>query len=252
MGGQQFLADGLMIDTRRLSNRVLAFDAEKGHIEVEAGMQWPQLLQVPGRDAEGPRAPVDLRAEADRRRQAHHRRLPRRQHPRPRPEDAALHRRRRVVQAAHRQGRRGRAAAAPRTAELFRLAIGGYGLFGMITSVTLRLVERRKVERVVEVRSIDGLSKAFAERIRDGFLYGDFQYAIDETSRRLPATAACSPATSRSTRKRRSRPASASCARATGPSCCTSRTTPRARRSAATPASTCRPTARCTGRTRRR
>jgi FAD/FMN-containing dehydrogenase len=66
--------------------------------------------------------------------------------------------------------------------ELFKLAIGGYGLFGLITSATLRLVERRKLERVVEVRSVDGLSKAFAERIGDGFMYGDFQYAIDETS----------------------------------------------------------------------
>ncbi|HVJ22778.1 MAG TPA: FAD-dependent oxidoreductase, partial [Burkholderiales bacterium] len=43
MGGQQFLTDGLMIDTRKMS-RVLAFDADKGHIEVEPGIQWPALL----------------------------------------------------------------------------------------------------------------------------------------------------------------------------------------------------------------
>ena len=66
--------------------------------------------------------------------------------------------------------------------ELFRLAIGGYGLFGFVYSVTLRLVPRRKLERVVEVRTIDGLASAFADRIRDGFVYGDFQYAIDEKS----------------------------------------------------------------------
>ena len=124
---------------------------------------------------------MDLRAEADRRRQAHHRRLPRRQRARPRPEDAAVHRRRRVVQAAHRQGRPGRLQPQRERRSCSALAIGGYGLFGLINSVTLRLVERRKVERVVEVRSVDGLPKAFAERIRDGFLYGDFQYAIDET-----------------------------------------------------------------------
>ena len=41
-------------------------------------------------------------------------------------------------------------------AELFRLAVGGYGLFGFVYSVTLRLVPRRKVERVVEVREIEG------------------------------------------------------------------------------------------------
>ncbi|MGH8690869.1 MAG: FAD-binding oxidoreductase, partial [Burkholderiales bacterium] len=44
MGGQQFLMDGLMIDMRRM-NRVLGLDLERGHIEVEAGIQWPQLLQ---------------------------------------------------------------------------------------------------------------------------------------------------------------------------------------------------------------
>src|SRR4029079_6636032 len=65
---------------------------------------------------------------------------------------------------------------------LFRLVIGGYGLFGVVTTATLRLGERRKVERVVEVRSIDGLPQGFAERLSDGYLYGDFQYAIDETS----------------------------------------------------------------------
>jgi FAD/FMN-containing dehydrogenase len=66
--------------------------------------------------------------------------------------------------------------------ELFRLAIGGYGLFGFIYSVTLRLVPRRKVERVVQVRDIAEIPAAFAGRIRDGFLYGDFQYSIDESS----------------------------------------------------------------------
>ena len=35
--------------------------------------------------------------------------------------------------------------------ELFRLAIGGYGLFGIITRVELRLRPRVKVRRVVEL-----------------------------------------------------------------------------------------------------
>ncbi len=41
--------------------------------------------------------------------------------------------------------------------ELFRLAIGGYGLFGVITSIKLRLVPRTKLERVVELVEIDEL-----------------------------------------------------------------------------------------------
>jgi FAD/FMN-containing dehydrogenase len=60
--------------------------------------------------------------------------------------------------------------------------IGGYGLFGVVSSVTLRLVPRQKIERIVEVREVDGLMNAFAERIRSGFLYGDFQFAIDPAS----------------------------------------------------------------------
>src|SRR5258708_5746703 len=42
-------------------------------------------------------------------------------------------------------------------AELFKRAMGGYGLFGVISSVPLRLDARRKIERAVEVIRIDDL-----------------------------------------------------------------------------------------------
>jgi FAD/FMN-containing dehydrogenase len=180
MGGQQFLADGLMIDTRRM-NRVLGFDAERGHIEVEAGIQWPQLLQQlvaaqRGRDAQWTFAQKQTGADkltiggclaAN----VHGRGLKMPPFIGDVESFRLLNAKGEVVNCSRSENQ-----------ELFRLAIGGYGLFGLITSVTLRLVERRKLERVVEVRSVEGLDKAFAERIRDGFLYGDFQYAIDETS----------------------------------------------------------------------
>jgi FAD/FMN-containing dehydrogenase len=67
-------------------------------------------------------------------------------------------------------------------AELFRLAVGGFGLFGFVYSVTLRLVPRRKLERSVEVRDIAGLVQTLDERVREGFTYGDFQLSVDETS----------------------------------------------------------------------
>ena len=67
-------------------------------------------------------------------------------------------------------------------AELFRLAIGGYGLFGAISTVKLRLVPRQKIERIVDVRSIDDLPKGFEQRIAEGFTFGDFQFSVDETS----------------------------------------------------------------------
>jgi FAD/FMN-containing dehydrogenase len=66
--------------------------------------------------------------------------------------------------------------------ELFQLAIGGYGLFGIIVSVTLRLIPRQKLLRRVEVIDIEDLMSAFDRRIADGFVYGDFQFAIDNAS----------------------------------------------------------------------
>src|SRR5207253_2628922 len=68
--------------------------------------------------------------------------------------------------------------------DLFRLAIGGYGLFGLVYSVTLRLGRRCKVERVVRLSRIRELLSAFEERIAEGCLYGDFQYACDESDAR--------------------------------------------------------------------
>jgi FAD/FMN-containing dehydrogenase len=67
--------------------------------------------------------------------------------------------------------------------ELFRLAVGGYGLFGVIYSVTLRLMRRQKLQRVVEITTTDELMSAFNQRIRDGFVYGDFQFMTDEKSK---------------------------------------------------------------------
>ena len=75
-----------------------------------------------------------------------------------------------------------------RNPHLFRLAIGGYGLFGVMTSVRLRLAPRRKLRRVVEIRDVGSLPTAFEERIADGFEYGDFQFAIDPASDDFLAT----------------------------------------------------------------
>src|SRR4029077_9498 len=48
--------------------------------------------------------------------------------------------------------------------ELFRLVHGGYGLFGIVTSVQLRLTPRKKIERVVEIGTVDSLIAAFEKR----------------------------------------------------------------------------------------
>lgn len=63
--------------------------------------------------------------------------------------------------------------------ELFQLAIGGYGLFGIIAAITLRLMPRVKLERVVELIDLEDLMSSLQNRIKTGFLYGDFQYSTD-------------------------------------------------------------------------
>ncbi|HSQ70398.1 MAG TPA: hypothetical protein VLM41_09955, partial [Steroidobacteraceae bacterium] len=69
-----------------------------------------------------------------------------------------------------------------KNAELFRLVVGGYGLFGVVVSARLRLVRRQKVERVVELIGLPSLMQSFEARIRDGYTYGDFQFATDPAS----------------------------------------------------------------------
>src|SRR4051794_6210720 len=44
MGGQQFCSGGMLLDTRRMA-RVLGFDADTGTLEVEAGIQWPAVIE---------------------------------------------------------------------------------------------------------------------------------------------------------------------------------------------------------------
>ena len=63
--------------------------------------------------------------------------------------------------------------------ELFSLAIGGLGLFGIIYSATLRLSNRQRVQRVVDIIDLDDAMNAVYRRAGEGCLFGDFQFVID-------------------------------------------------------------------------
>jgi len=180
MGGQQFGTDAIHVDATPL-NHVLRFDRDHGQIEVEAGMQWPELIDYLWRaqtSAARPWAIAQKQTGADRlsiggalSANIHGRGLTFR----PIIQDVEAFT---LVDAGgdvHTCSRRD-------NPELFRLAIGGYGLFGLIASVTLRLRPRQKIERVVEVIDLDAAPAAFDARIHAGFAYGDFQYATDATS----------------------------------------------------------------------
>jgi FAD/FMN-containing dehydrogenase len=180
MGGQQFLAGGVMIDTRDL-REVLAFDDQIGLVEVEAGIQWPELIAHLNRvQAAEPRqwAIAQKQTGADRltiggalASNVHGRGLTMQ----PFISDVES------FTLVDGNGEM-RTCSRSENAELFRLAIGGYGLFGVIYSVRLRLAQRQKLRRVVEILKIEDVMPAFERRIANGFLYGDFQYDIDERS----------------------------------------------------------------------
>ena len=178
MGQQGFATDGILLDTRKM-NRVVGFDTGRGMIEVEAGMQWPQLLNelTVGQRGDGePWAFAQKQVGADKMTIGGS--LSANIHGR----GVAMPPFVNDVEAFRLLSARGELLRCSRdeNPELFALAIGGYGLFGVITSVTLRLVPRRKVQRLVEVRSAAGIARAFAERVEDGFLYGEFELSVDE------------------------------------------------------------------------
>jgi FAD/FMN-containing dehydrogenase len=180
MGGQQFLTDGWVVDMADM-NRVLAFDARAGLVECEAGIQWPELMDHLERAQAGhwPQWGIaQKQTGADRlslggalAANVHGRGLAMK----PFIDDVESF----VLIDATGELRR---CSRTDNADLFRLAIGGYGLFGVIASVTLKLSRRRKLERVVEIIGADELMPAFERRIVEGFLYGDFQFSTDERS----------------------------------------------------------------------
>jgi FAD/FMN-containing dehydrogenase len=171
MGGQQFCAGGILIDTRGL-DRVVDYDADHGRITVEAGIQWPALLDYL---RETPWAIAQKQTGADRlslggaiAANAHGRGLTM-------PPFVSDLEELTLVDATGELEHCSRGE----NAELFSLVVGGYGLCGVVVSAVLRLAPRRRLERVVEVRELTGLAEALDERIAQGFLYGDFQFAID-------------------------------------------------------------------------
>lgn len=180
MGGQQFASHEALIDTRGL-DRVLSFDTERGVIEVEAGIEWPALVRYLNDHPVGPDrwwAIAQKQTGADRltiggglSANVHGRGL------RMKPLIGDVE----SFTLLDDEGRL-RTCSREENPELFRLAIGGYGLFGLITAVCLRLVPRQKVERVVDVIEIDDLIASAEKRVENGFLYGDFQFATDERS----------------------------------------------------------------------
>ncbi|MGH8286661.1 MAG: FAD-binding protein [Steroidobacteraceae bacterium] len=178
MGGQQFAVGALHIDMSKM-NRLVALDRTRGIVTVEAGIQWPalidRLLQMQAGE-EQPWSIVQKQTGADGlslggalSANVHGRGLALR----PFVQDVEAFR---LMQADGREIEVSR----QKSPELFRLTVGGYGLFGVITTIDVRLQRRTKLRRDVEIVTLDALHQRFAERIEAGYAYGDFQFKTDE------------------------------------------------------------------------
>jgi FAD/FMN-containing dehydrogenase len=177
MGGQQFLSGGCVVDMRAL-NRILDFNQDTGLITVQSGIVWPELMRGYLSLQAGEQQQWGIRQKqtgAD-----------------------SLTVGGAIAANIHGRGLdcapfscdvesmqvitpRGDLVTCSRllNADLFRMVVGGYGLFGIITAATLRLVRRQKVQRVVALLTLPELMTGIESRINDGYTYGDFQFATD-------------------------------------------------------------------------
>jgi FAD/FMN-containing dehydrogenase len=180
MGCQQFATGGILLDTRSYSG-VRHFDTQRGLIEVESGIQWPELVAWLVENQAGSERQWGIQQKqtgADRlsiggavAANVHGRGLTLR------PFVADVE----SLTLIDATGER-RRCSRTENADLFRLVCGGYGLFGFVDTVTMRLVPRHKVRRAVEVDTAERLIARFDERIADGYRFGDFQFALDPRS----------------------------------------------------------------------
>jgi FAD/FMN-containing dehydrogenase len=184
MGAQQFLGGETLVDLTAL-DRVAAMDHDQGLLTVEAGISWPELIQsyldLQARDTPGrpPRWGIaQKQTGADRltiggalAANAHGRGLTM-------PPIVA------DVESFTLIAPDGDVLTCSRSQrpDLFALAIGGYGLFGPMATVTLRLAPRQLVRRSVRILDIEDAPAAARRRIDEGFLYGDFQFDVDPSS----------------------------------------------------------------------
>ncbi|MCB9720233.1 MAG: tetratricopeptide repeat protein [Candidatus Omnitrophica bacterium] len=180
MGGQQFGTGTAHISMTEMDD-VLALDKQRGIVTVEAGTEWPDLMDELADRQRGDAQPwgiIQKQTGADRltiggalSANAHGRGTGFK----PIIQDVESFI---LVNAEGEQLRCSRTE----NSELFALAIGGYGLFGVITEVDLRLQRRYKLRRVVELISLEDLPSKARERLEDGFTYGDFQYKTDDAA----------------------------------------------------------------------
>ncbi len=175
MGGQQFCDQQLLIDMSEYDS-VIALDEKKGHIRVQAGISWPKLhtylrkINSTWTFRQKQTGADELSIGGALAANVHGRGLLFK----PFIDDVES------FQLIDAEGIK--ECSREENQELFSLVIGGYGLFGIVSEVTLRLKKRRSMLRSVEVTDVDNLIERFEERISAGYEYGDFQFSCASDS----------------------------------------------------------------------
>ena len=177
MGGQQYGTGTVHLNMSSM-NDVLKFDRKNGIVTVEAGIQWPELIEylissqkyskkqwgITQKQTGADRLSIGGALSSN----IHGRGLLLQ----PMVQDVESFR---IINA---EGKKINVSR-EENAELFGLVIGGYGLFGVITEVDLRLSPRQKLERHVEIINLSNFAAKTSQRINDGYLYGDLQFKTD-------------------------------------------------------------------------
>lgn len=188
-GGQQFLTDRTLIDLSKLS-AVRSFDPVRGTIEVESGIRWPALMGYLHRvQPDEPKWAIHQKqGGADQlslggaiSANVHGRCLA----SRPIVQDVV------ELKIIDEQGKL-ITCSRKENADRFRHAIGGYGLFGFVYSVTLQLERRQKLARHMEVCGIADAVPLLELQRDAGAWHGDFQFNVDETSDQFCDDGVCS------------------------------------------------------------
>jgi FAD/FMN-containing dehydrogenase len=178
MGGQQFSPGNTLLDLGKLTN-IHRLDATTGILSVEAGIQWPELFEkLKSIQPDSNNAWTFRQKQTGGDRMSLGGAIASNIHSRGLTFQPFVN----DVESFNLVEANGKAREIKRNDPLFGYVMGGYGMFGVVTELKLRLVKRHKLRRNVEIRSVEGIIHAFDEKISQGYEYGDFQFAVDSKS----------------------------------------------------------------------
>ena len=179
-GGQQFLKDQWYLDTRPM-NRILSFDDQNGLITVQAGSSWTAIMNYLNPLQEGqvfkwaikqkPTGSDSITLGGSIGANNHGRCL------QSAPLISDIESFRLILASGEVKN-----CSRRENKDLFSLAIGGYGMFGVVSDVTLRLVKRQKLRRQVQEMSVADVYHAYQDAVKAGCTYGAFDFSFDPTS----------------------------------------------------------------------